>query len=102
MQGSSKISASLDRPVKRIGFVILAVGVVVSLIGFIQIGSDLYKYRWVEKFIEGVFESLCFNRYNFRFYPMASIGPYMALAGLLLSYLYDRGIGRLLAWVRNG
>ena len=102
MHGSSKINASLDRPIKRIGFVILAIGVVVSLIGFIQIGSDLYRYRWLEKFIEGVVESICFNRYNFQFYTMAAIGPYMALAGLLFSYLYDRGIGRLLSWVRNG
>lgn len=102
MQGLSKITAPLDRPIKRIGFVILIAGIFVSLIGFIQIGADLHKYRWLEKFIEGVFESLCFNRYNYHFYPLASIGPYIALAGLMLSFLYDRGFGRFLAWVRNG
>lgn len=102
MEELRRVTASLDRPIKRVGFVVLAIGVVVTLIGFIQIGSDLGNYRWFEKFLSGISDALFFERYTYRRYPLACLGPYIFVAGLLCSFLYDRTVGRFLAWIRNG
>lgn len=102
MEELKKVVAPLNQPLKRAGFVVLIIGTFLTLIGWIQIGSDLYSYRWFEKFIGKFGDALIFDRYTYRRYPLASIGPYVMLAGLLLSYLYDRTIGRILTWIRHG
>lgn len=102
MEELKRLATTLDNPIKRVGFVVLAVGAVITLIGFFQIGADQSSYRWFEKFLNGIAKALAFERYTYRRYPLACIGPYVLLAGLLGSFLYDRTVGRLLAWIRHG
>ena len=102
MEELKRLAATLDNPVKRIGFVVLALGALFTLIGLIQIASSLSSYRWFEKLLDVVTDALVFDRYTYRRYPMACIGPYVLLTGLLCSFLYDRTIGRFVAWIRHG
>lgn len=102
MESIGKLTSSLNHPVKRIGFVVLIIGILLVLIGAMQIGSDLNSYRWFERFLGIWWQALSFDRYTYRRYPLACIGPYVLLAGLLSSYLYDRSLGRVLAWIRHG
>lgn len=102
MASMERITAPLTTPVKRIGFVILVIGTALTLVGMIQVGSDLYSYKWFEKYMGRLGDALVFDRYSYRRYPLASIGPYVFIAGLLLSYLYDRTVGPLLRWIHRG
>jgi|GEM_PF-2783373 len=102
MGTKDRVIAPLTTPVKRVGFVILLAGIAATLIGLTQMGSDIYHYMWFEKFMHGLGKAIGFERNSFRRYPLASIGPYMALCGLLLSYLYDHSVGRLLIWIQRG
>lgn len=89
----------LDSPLKRIGLVILLVGIVLSLTAIYQISDDNYRF-W--RGFDDWLDAILLKRYEYRQYPLAAWGAYLTLAGLLCSYLYDFTLGRLIAWVRNG
>ncbi|MBH3412552.1 hypothetical protein [Pseudomonas putida] len=97
-----RVTAPLTSPVKRFGFVVLLVGLALTIIGMIQIGAGLNSYRWFGNFLDVFGNAISYDRYYSRRYPLAAIGPYMLLSGLLLSYLYDCTIGRLLNWIHRG
>ena len=102
MEGVRRITATLDKPIKRVGLIVLVLGILLTLIGIFQIGDDQIHYRWFEKTL-GVFgEALLFDHYTYRRYPLACVGPYVLLFGLLCSFLYDRTLGHLFAWIRHG
>lgn len=89
----------LNTPLKRVGFIILLCGLLVLVVGLFQIADGAYKLADIfSNWIESVF----FERYSFRRYPVACYGTWIALIGLLLSFLYDKTLGRLAGWIRVG
>lgn len=102
MECLKRLQATLDSPIKRSGFAVLMLGAVLTLIGFFQVGTDLGSYRWLERFIGAVEDALRFDSYTYRNFPLACIGPYVMITGLFCSFLYDKAIGRFLAWIRHG
>lgn len=102
MESLGKITTGLDTPIKRGGFIILLVGVVLTVVGALQLGFSTNSYNWLTRFLSAWGEALVFDRRSYRHYPLASIGPYVLIAGLTLSYFYDRTVGRLVAWIHRG
>lgn len=102
MAHMKKVFVRLNTRIKRIGFIVLLIGSVFTLIGATQIGSDLSSYRWLGRFLAAFGDALVFDRRSYLYYPLASIGPYTCIAGLLLSFLYDRTLGLLVDWVQRG
>lgn len=86
-----------NTPVKRSGFVILIFGLILILIGFFTrcildqegmldvIKDSLYLYTWSSSY------SLTFV-----------IGLYTSVLGAILSFAYDIGVGRVIAWIKKG
>lgn len=102
MEAIRRLTAGLSHPIQRVGFVILVVGAVLTIIGLTQLGTSVRSYPWFEHFIAELADSLTFDRYNYRRFPLASVGPYVLILGLLLSFLYESTVGRLLIWIRHG
>ncbi|MDH0303470.1 MULTISPECIES: hypothetical protein [unclassified Pseudomonas] len=90
---------SLDTPVKRVGALILAFGIVLSAIAAIQILGDTYAKR---HFVGVWLESVFFEKYSFRKFPLASYATWITLIGLLFSFWYEATVKRLWAWVATG
>lgn len=89
----------LNTPIKRAGLVIMIVGLALTAITFWRITGDNY-------YLKGAFGdwlgAIQFKQRAFRFYWPAALGFYLAVAGLLLSYLYETTTGRLLRWIQRG
>lgn len=84
---------------KRIGALILLAGLMTLSVGLFEILRDNHfevtyaMYDWW---------SAVTHDHEYRRYPMAAWGIYLSIIGLLLSYLYDQGIGRIVRWIRVG
>lgn len=102
MEDLNRLQATLDSPIKRAGFAVLILGSVLTLIGLFQIGAELRSYRWFENFMIAIGCALSFDRYTYRNFPLACIGPYVLIGGLFCSFLYDKTIGRFLSWILRG
>ncbi|MCO7503173.1 MULTISPECIES: hypothetical protein [unclassified Pseudomonas] len=89
----------LDRPIKRIGFTILLLGLALSVVGAFQIASDSYR---ASVFFERWVGTIFFERYAYKNYPATKFGFWIFLIGILFSFLYDRVIGKFFDWIANG
>ena len=90
---------SLDTPIKRIGFLIMGLGLLLCVIAAFQIFDGYYDRR---HFLENWVGSVFFSKKGFDEYPLASIGTWLTVIGLFSSYLYDSTIRKILLWVSNG
>lgn len=84
---------------KRIGTVLLLVGLLILSIGLYDMGgryvsSDRFFERWVDVII--------WNKYRVKQYPAVFYGSYLVIIGLFLSALYDKVTGRLVQWILVG
>ncbi|TNV22129.1 hypothetical protein FH968_04440 [Buttiauxella sp. B2] len=87
----------LNTPVKRIGFLVLAIGLALFAIGWIMWAADDFVYGW-EEFIRSVtFDTYLWNNYN----NFMCYGFYLALFGAVFSYFYDLGIGQIVRWIKG-
>lgn len=94
----SKISLSnLNSPIKRVGGVILFIGIGLLIMGLIQIMTT-QEYRILKSY----WNAFTLDRFYYRQYWLAAWGTYLTVFGLSLSYFYDQGIGRLISWIRTG
>ena len=85
------MTVRLDTRVKRIGFVVMAVGLVMVGSGSWIIWNDFPAAFWA---------SVTFERgYPFETSRLVSYGFPLAIAGFLLSFAYDAGIGRIVRWI---
>lgn len=98
----SRIIGRLNTPVKRLGGLVLAVGIVVLVIGLIQIVGDMGRGGSMGVFFERWFKAAFQDRWYFRRFPMSALGTYLFVIGLLFSFAYDRTIGRVLTWIYHG
>lgn len=87
---------TLNTPVKRVGFVILAIGSTSFFLGWILWAIKDFVYAW-DEFIKAV----SFDFYYWKGYSkFLCFGFYLAVIGVMFSYLYDKGIGKLIKWIR--
>lgn len=90
------MSMRLDSKVKRIGFVVMVVGLVLVAAGcwFIETGGGgLPGAFWA---------SVLFDRnYYAETSRLVSYGFPLTIAGFLLSFAYDLGIGRIVRWIQS-
>lgn len=86
----------LDTPIKRFGFVVLCVGATLSAPSLINVASylsaDQFFMRWYEVLIGEDYGN----------YSALRWGSRTMIAGMLLSFLYDRTIGKIASWIRHG
>lgn len=88
-----------DSVTKRIGIVLLIVGLIILSIGLYDMGGrnlspDRFFERWVDVII--------WNKYRVKQYPAVFYGSYLVIIGLFLSALYDKVTGRLVQWILTG
>lgn len=94
-----RILRKLDTPFKRLGFIVLVVGVICSLVGIVQLGHMTSR---LGRLLDYWGQALMFDRYVYRQAPFALFGPYIAAFGLLMSFLYDKTLKRLAQWISAG
>lgn len=89
------ILQSLDSPIKRIGFCLLAVGLMVLIPGLFMLADD-------SQYLGDAWWGLMLGEdYYEEFWPLR-VATFIVISGLLLSYLYDIGLGRIARWVKTG
>jgi len=89
---------NLNTPLKRLGLVILIIGLMMFFYGWSQWFMHDSVDAW-EAFTRSVgFDTYYWYWYN---YPI-SIGFYVSVLGFLLSYFYEYGIGKIIQWIRHG
>ncbi|MEH4965223.1 hypothetical protein PO428_21800 [Escherichia coli] len=86
----------LDTSTKRVGFLILALGIGLFLFGWILWAWQDTVYAWDEFAASVIFDTYYWNTYNL----LISIGFYLSLIGFALSYFYDAGIGKIVRWIK--
>lgn len=96
------INQRLNSPIKRVGGLLLVAGIIILFIGLMQILGYLGRSTSFFTFLEHWFRAITFDKYVIRRAPLVSTGTYLTLGGLLLSFAYDRTLGRVIAWVVNG
>lgn len=89
----------LDTKVKRLGAVVLVVGVAITWISLYQIASSIFNYRDTLDYWWDAITS--FGRSG-RGYIAAPIGLWVMVIGLMLSFLYDFTIRLVVEWVKAG
>ena len=87
----------LNSPLKRVGFLVLICGLLTLVIGILQIAGDTSR---IGKILGLWIGSALFDKYSFRNYPAACYGTWIAIAGLMTSFLYDQITGKLIEWIR--
>ncbi|MCS4310276.1 hypothetical protein M2397_000551 [Pseudomonas sp. BIGb0381] len=88
-----------DSVTKRIGIVLLLVGMIILSIGLYDMGG---RYLSSSRFFERWLDVICWNKYRIREYPAVFYGSYLVIIGIFLSVLYDRVTGRLVQWILTG
>lgn len=88
-------SPKLNTPIKRLGFLVLVLGVALCLLTFI-IFEVQYSHR---DFLDAMF-----NRpYNYWGYKISMLcGLLLASVGYICSFQYEHTLGKLAKWVRSG
>lgn len=84
------------------GGLLLFLGLILLFIGLAQILSYLGRSTSFFTFLEHWFRAVTFDKYVTRRAPLAGAGTYLTLGGLLLSFAYDKTLGRVFAWVVYG
>lgn len=88
---------NFNTPLKRLGFLFFVVGlflIVISL--FIQIAIE------GEHFLNVLRDSLYFYTWSSSFSFVFLLGFLFSILGFLLSFAYDKGVGRLVYWITKG
>jgi hypothetical protein len=86
-----------DTPIKRIGILVASVGFAAMIFGFVEIALDTRHY--FSEYFSAVFRK---SHYATSAYWKAAWGTYLLIIGFMLSIYYDKGIGRVIMWVRYG
>lgn len=84
----------LNSSIKRIGFCCLVAGLIVLIPGLFML-ADASRYLG-----DAWWELMLWDDYD-EFWPLR-VATYMFVVGMLLSYLYDIGLGRIVSWVKAG
>ncbi|QXH68621.1 hypothetical protein [Pseudomonas asgharzadehiana] len=84
---------------KRIGIVLLLVGLIILSIGLYNMGG---RYLSPDRFFERWLDVISWNKYRVKEYPAVFYGSYLVIVGLFLSVLYDKVTGRLVQWILTG
>lgn len=89
----------LNTPLKRVGFLVFVAGLLMSFFGIYQIADNAYRSSDI---LETWLEAVLFERRSFGRYPSAGYGAWIAIIGLLSSFLYDKVTYRLVGWIKSG
>lgn len=84
---------------KRIGIVLLLVGLIILSIGLYYMGG---RYLSPDRFFDRWLDVISWNKYRIRQYPAVFYGSYLVIIGLLLSVLYDKITGCFVQWILTG
>lgn len=85
--------------IKRIGIVLLLVGLIILSIGLYDMGG---RYLSSGRFFERWVDVIIWDKYRVKQYPAVFYGSYLVIIGLFLSALYDKVTGRLVQWILTG
>lgn len=84
---------------KRIGIVLLLVGMIILSIGLYDMGG---RYLSLDRFFERWLDVIIWDKYRVKEYPAVFYGSYLVIIGLFLSPLYDKVTSRLVQWILTG
>ena len=88
---------AINTPLKRVGFIIMVIGISLFFCGWLFWALLDFYYPW-RFFIR----SISFNTYLwFIENKLVAYGFYMSLVGLIMSYIYDIGIGKIVIWIKG-
>ena len=90
-----KVFKSLNSPIKRIGFLFFIVGLLLMFLGVVDRGFYYFSYL---TFVHSIRFELDSHESKLFF----GIGFYASIAGVFISFLYDRTIKRIVNWVKKG
>lgn len=86
---------NLNTPTKRIGFLFFSIGTILMVFSTISYG--------VKYFDGGYFiNSILFKTDEYDSEPLFGVGFYIAVAGYLMSFLYDKTVKRIVNWIKKG
>lgn len=92
----SRFNMMLDSPFKRLSALISGVGLIMLMIGWLQIVA---RYWTTSVCIQVMIDHVLFHDTT---YMLFTYGFYLSLFGLMGSAFYDQSIGRIVGWVRTG
>lgn len=94
------LSDRLNSPIKRIGFVVSIVGAFLFVVSAVGYAIDHTPFAYVDDFFRNALDSNQ-RRYNW-YYLFAWIGFWSCLSGTVVAWFYDKTIGRVVTWIRDG
>lgn len=110
-----RVMNHINTPIKRIGFIALIIGVLFLAVGIILMFSDVQYYRYqygynqnsmLLRYLDGltnqIIKSLSFNTESSSFNFFLGAGFYLTIMGFLFSFAYEKGLGRIINWVKKG
>lgn len=107
----------LNTPTKRIGAIFVIIGVLFMLTASV---IRTYKYAtfwnpysqppkayqyiliWLDKLTDSLITSLSLHTWSSDFSILMLTGFCLFIVGMLMSYLYDVTIGRVIKWIKTG
>lgn len=94
-----KLRRNLNTPLKRVGFIALASGLIMLAVGlYLAISHSYYGVFDLDDYLEALT-----NHYSHKNgYRLIRYGTYLTILGSLLSYFYDKTMGKLIAWIIKG
>lgn len=84
---------------KRIGIVLLMVGLIILSIGLYDMGG---RYLGPARFFEQWLDVISWDKYRVKQHPAVFFRSYLVIVGIFLSVLYDKVTGRLVQWILTG
>ena len=108
----------LNTPTKRVGGLLIVIGIIFILASIIEISSNEFAisdspyyrslnsydiiFMYLERITDTFIMTLTFQTWSSRFSILMLVGFCLFIVGVLISYFYDAGIGRVVKWIRTG
>lgn len=103
----TRLLAPLDKPIKRLGFLVLIAGILLLAYSLLAISNVWDWYNRAPPYLRDLWLAAIrdydtVHGYRAAWGIPACWGVWLVIAGAIFSYGYDRTIGKLARWVRRG
>lgn len=95
------LDSRLNSPIKRLGACIAFAGLLSMVTGVIQIAMDARYFEDAVRYFH-ISAIWFFADHPYLVYKAVSYGVPLMLAGLVFSFFYDAGVGRVIGWIVHG